>query len=173
MELGSAPDPLEATIALTPVDFLAQSISYISQCIAEQGNGTSMYAELVVITFMNQIDAWAKIFHFDNPNRIPFKDVFSWIDEFCTSHSQKQLELMSHKEWWTRLHTEINTSQSSVHETYHKERLGKLSGLLLFADGVPSDTLCYSLDNCTNIGKNKFPLITDEYFIKFISTEFK
>ena len=49
MELGSAPDPLEATIALTPVDFLAQSILCMSQCIAEQGNGTSMYAELAVI----------------------------------------------------------------------------------------------------------------------------
>ena len=38
MELGLAPDPLTATIALIPVDFLAHSIVYTSQCIAEQGN---------------------------------------------------------------------------------------------------------------------------------------
>ena len=81
--------------------------------------------------------------------------------------------MLSHKEWWHKLHAEMNISQSSVHETYHKERLNKLSGLLLFADGVPTDTLCYSLDNSTNIGKIEFPLITDEHFIKFISTEFK
>jgi len=38
MELGSTPDPLGATIALLPVDFLAQSICYTSQCVAEQGS---------------------------------------------------------------------------------------------------------------------------------------
>ena len=128
---------------------------------------------LLLSLFMNQIDAWAKIFHLDNPNRISFRNIFSWIDKFCTSQSQKQLEMMSHKEWWSKLHTEINTSQSSIHEIHHKERLDKLSGLLLFADGVPTDTLCYSLDNSINIGIIKFPLITDEYFIKFVSTEFK
>ena len=67
---------------------------------------------------------------------------------------------------------EINASQSYIHEKYHKERLDRLSGLLLFTDGVPADVVCYALDNSNNIGI-KYPLITDESFIKFISTEFK
>ena len=67
---------------------------------------------------------------------------------------------------------EINASQPCIHEKYHKERLDKLSGLLLFTDGVPADVVRYALDNSSNIGI-KYPLITDESFIKFISTEFK
>ena len=76
-------------------------------------------------------------------------------------------------EWWSKVHAEINASQSSIHEKYHKERLDKLSGILLFTDGVPTDSLLYGMDNSTKIGKVVFPLITDESFIKFISTEFK
>ena len=79
---------------------------------------------------------------------------------------------MPQKEWWSKVHTEIGASQSSIHEKYHKERLDKLSGLLLFTDGVPTDTIHYGLENTTTIGKVKFPSITDESFIKFISTEF-
>ena len=83
------------------------------------------------------------------------------------------MEILSQKEWWSKVHAEINASQSCIHEKYHKERLDKLSGLLLFADGVPTDSLCYRLDNSTKIGKVEFLSITDESFIKFISTEFK
>lgn len=81
--------------------------------------------------------------------------------------------MLSQKKWWNKLHAEIDVSQSSVHEKYHKERLDKLSGLLLFTDGVPDDSTCYALDNGINIGKVKFPIITDESFIKFIFVEFK
>jgi len=80
--------------------------------------------------------------------------------------------MLPFKEWWNRLQTEINTSQSCAqNEEFNKERLDKLSGLLLFTDGVPADTACYALENTTNIGKITFPLITDESFIKFISVE--
>lgn len=169
MELGSAPDPLGATIALIPVDFLAQSICHTSQRVAEQGN-----ALIISYSFTNYVpvDAWAKIIHFDNPNKISFKSIFSWIDKFYNIYSQRQLEMLSQKEWWNKLHTEINASQSSISEKYHRERLDKLSGLLLFTDGVPTDVICYALDNSVNIGNVKFPSITDESFIKFISTEF-
>jgi len=37
MELGSAPNPMKATISLIPVDFLAQSICSISQEIIMKG----------------------------------------------------------------------------------------------------------------------------------------
>ena len=175
MELGSAPDPMGATIALMPVDFLAENICYISQCITEQGNtianirnyyGMIKFYELLLGT-------WAKIFHFDNPNKISFKSIFSWIDKFYNIHKQKRIQMLSHKEWWNVVRTEINASQSLVHEKYHKERLDKLSGLLLFTDGVPNDTILYALENSINVGKVKFPVITDESFTKFISTEFK
>ena len=38
MELGSAPNPVEATISLIPVDFLAQSIVRICQEVVTKGN---------------------------------------------------------------------------------------------------------------------------------------
>ena len=37
IELGSAPNLLRATIALTPVDFLAQNICQTSRSVVEQG----------------------------------------------------------------------------------------------------------------------------------------
>ena len=123
--------------------------------------------------YKSSIDTWAKIFHFENPNKISFKSIFSWIDRFYSVNNQKQLEMLSQKEWWNKVHAEMNASQCSIHEKYHIKRLNKLAGLLLLSDGVPTDTMCYATVNSIKIGKVKFPSITEESFIKFICTEFK
>ena len=84
--------------------------------------------------------------------------MFSWIDKFYSINNHKPLEILSQKEWWNKVHAEINVSQSCVHEKYHKERLEKLSGLLLFTDGIPTDSMCYVLVNITKIEKLNFPV---------------
>lgn len=127
---------------------------------------------IILSTTHLSVGAWGKIFHFDNPNIISFKSIFCWIDNFCSSHNQTQLEILPHKEWWNKLHLQINASQSCIHEKYHKERLDKLSALLLFTDGFSTDNKCYALESSTTIGNIKFPLVTSESFTKFISAEF-
>ena len=68
------------------------------------------------------------------------------------------------------LQKEINIVQAKdLANPLHKDRLDKLSGLLLFNKGIPNDSKLYALDNAINIGKIKYPLLTEDSFNKFIS----
>ena len=79
--------------------------------------------------------------------------------------NKEPLKLFAYQEWWNVLQKEINIVQAEdLANPLHKNRLDKLSGLLLFNRGIPSDSKLYALDNAINIGKIKYPLLTEGYF---------
>ena len=78
--------------------------------------------------------------------------------------------MISYPEWWNMLQKEINDVQSKdLSNPTHKNRLDKLSGLLLFSSGLPNSRMSYVLDNSMKIGGVQYPRITEEPFVTFIS----
>ena len=113
---------------------------------------------------------WGKIFHLHNPNRIKLKDMFCWLDSYRNIINKEPLKLSAYQEWWNVLQKEIKIVQAQdLTNPVHKNRMDKLTGLLLFNRGIPSDLKHYALSNSINIGRIEYPLLTEGSFNKFIS----
>ena len=80
--------------------------------------------------------------------------------------------MVPYSDWWNMLQREINDVRSlDLSNPKHKNKLDKLSGLLLFSSGLPNSKMSYVLDNSVKIDGIQYPRITEKSFIKFISAE--
>ncbi|XP_065899133.1 carboxylic acid reductase-like [Dysidea avara] len=152
-EMGVAPQPMEASVSLLPVDCLAKSVVVLSQLVTSNDN-------------------WGKIFHLTNPNNVKLREMFQWIDTSRNTKDQETLKMVPYSDWWNMLQREINDVRSlDLSNPKHKNKLDKLSGLLLFSSGLPNSKMSYVLDNSVKIDGIQYPRITEKSFIKFISAE--
>ena len=112
---------------------------------------------------------WGKIFHLVNPNRTKLKDIFCWLDSYRNVTDKEPLKLFTYHEWWNELQKEISIVKAQdLTNPIHKNRMDKLSGLLLFNSGIPNSSNCYSISNSINIGRIEYPLLTEICFKKFV-----
>lgn len=95
--------------------------------------------------------------------------MFSWMDAYRKKQKKELLEVTSYEMWWDKLQKEVSQSKVTVND---KKRQDKLSGLLLFSEGVPDDRTSYVVENSTVFGNVQYPLITEKSFEEFISNMF-
>lgn len=100
------------------------------------------------------------------------KDIFWWLDSYRNVIDKEPLKIFAHHEWWNVLQKEISIVKAKdLTNPVHKDKMHKLSGLLLFNKGIPNSSNCYSLSNSIDIvGKFEYPLLTESSFKKFISS---
>ena len=95
--------------------------------------------------------------------------MFCWLDSYRNISNKEPLKLFAYQEWWNVLQKEIKIVQAQdLTNPVLKNRMDKLTGLLLFNRGIPSDLKCYALSNSINIGRIEYPLLTEGSFNKFI-----
>ena len=91
------------------------------------------------------------------------------MDSYRNTVNKEPLKLLSFHEWWNILQKEISIIQAEdLTNPAHKNRMDKLSGLLLFSRGIPNSSKCYALNNSIDIGKIEYPILTEISFSKFI-----
>jgi len=127
---------------------------------------------IINVLYGFSLDDWGKIYHLTNPNKTKLRELFKWIDAYRNTKDQESLKIITYSDWWKSIQREINYVQSlDVSDFKHKNKLNKLSGLLLFSSGLPNNKLSYVLDNSVKIGIVQYPQITKESFITFISVD--